>query len=421
MVGIGLISYSLYLWHWPLFSYWRIAMDRPLTVLDTALLMVASIVIATLSYRYIEWPFRQQRPALPERTVQIGMMTIAVFSAVGFTTSWLDGIPQRFNASASEIFAITASKRPSKGCSGLLRNSQCLLGLRPTEGKYPEVVLAGDSHALHYAPAVDDALRGAGLSGQMLAKGGCPPLIGVVTRRAGREHDECAKMREQLAKLLAQNEDLKLVIVAARWERYTEDTWAEAAEPRPAIRLVDDIDTHPGGKETSRRVLERALRRMIRNLLGAGKSVILLGQVPPFPSTPSTCIARARIYHRSEEHCYVAAALSNTRTDYVNALLKRLASEFPGVEAFIPSEVTCDDRICSPFLNGVFLYRDNNHMNATGARQFAPYIARLNAIATHMRGKDARQLNTDHPGFSEPQTISGALAAPRSDMDAKMR
>ncbi len=138
-------------------------------------------------------------------------------------------------------------------------------------------MLAGDSHALHYAPTVDDALTSAGLSGQMLARGGCPPLIGVVSRRAGGEHGECAEMREQLAKLLLQNKDLKLVIIAARWEGYTEDSWAEAAEAHPAVRLVDDIDTRPGGKETSRRVLERTLRRMIGDLVGAGRSVILLG------------------------------------------------------------------------------------------------------------------------------------------------
>ena len=132
VVGIGLISYSLYLWHWPLLCYWRIAMDRQPTATETALLIVASIVIATLSYRYIEWPFRQRRPALARRTVEIGAVTIAIFAAVGFTASWLDGI-RSVSMRGRTIFrphhVQTPELRLLAGEAG--RNSICLLGAAP--------------------------------------------------------------------------------------------------------------------------------------------------------------------------------------------------------------------------------------------------------------------------------------------------
>ncbi len=378
VVFVGLISYSLYLWHWPLFSYWQIATDQPPSAADAAGLILASVLLAALSYRFIERPFRQWRPDDRRLTIRVGVAAIGAFAIIGVVTSNFDGFPGRFNAQAREIFALSRQKISTIRCTssegGKRDLNDCPLGVA-TETTPPQVLLIGDSHALHYAPALDEVLKQNGMAGQILARGSCPPLLDVKLFRQGERRSKCRDFVSELRKLVADNSEVKLVVFAARWALYSEDNWQEAVVQDAPMRLTDNVDRELIGSAASRRVLERSLRRMIGNIVKSGKQVLLLGQIPPYPTRPSSCIARARIYTRPEEPCFAPAPLVRERLAFSNTLLRRLAADFEGVYAFIPSDIVCDDKVCPPFLNGVFLYRDNNHMNAEGAKQLARYLA----------------------------------------------
>jgi peptidoglycan/LPS O-acetylase OafA/YrhL len=383
VVFLGLISYSLYLWHWPLFSFWHLGMDRAPGTGETFGLIGASVLLATLSWRYIETPFRRRGAhAKPRITMRAGIAAISAAAVCGLIVSSLEGLPQRFDANVAVIFD-TANQNPGATCvyegARAKIKPECLLGRGQPNGPF-DVGLIGDSHARHFSPAIDSVLDAYDASGRFFSVGGCLALFGVKVYIGGRLRKKCTGYFDGLTEFFANDNNSKLVIIAARWQAYSDANRTELKRKDPA-RLVDDIDTQPGDVAATRRVLERALRRTVETLTQKGKRVLLLGQVPPYPTAPTSCVARARYSGQDERRCFASAKVIAQYLDYSNTLLRTIASEFDSVEAFLPTDVLCDEKSCSVFLNDVFLYRDNDHLNRLGSRQFADYLSTLHAFS----------------------------------------
>jgi peptidoglycan/LPS O-acetylase OafA/YrhL len=376
LVFIGIISYSLYLWHWPLFAYWQLAFDRTPQIGEACALIGVSVLVAALSQRFIERPFRQ-RPPVPRRTVYAGVGAMALFVAAGVAISSERGLPQRFDGDVAEIFAAGKIGQEQR-CVGdekaaAFRRSNCLIGA-PKQSPSYDVALLGDSHAAHFSPALDILLRNEHLSGRLVSLFGCAPFDGVRAIQATRELTKCAQFADEFAEFLAENKRVKLVVIAMRWSTYAEDSRFGMIRENP-ITLIDDIDREPSGIEASRRVLERSLRRLVGTLVAEGKQVLLIGQVPPYPRTPVDCVARA-VHHKSDvSRCFAPAPTIRQRLGFTNSLLLRLVAESDAVHAYMPTDTLCGEQSCSLFLNGVFLYQDAGHLNPAGARQFAGQLA----------------------------------------------
>jgi peptidoglycan/LPS O-acetylase OafA/YrhL len=377
-VFVGIISYSLYLWHWPLFAYWQLAFDRAPRIGEACALVGLSVLVAALSQRFIEQPFRR-RPAKRSRTVYAGFGAMAVFIAAGVAISSAQGLPQRFDGEVAELFA-SAARGLEKRCAGdekagPYRRAACPIGT-PMQSTSYDVALVGDSHAWHYGPALDALLKDEHLSGRMVSRFGCTPFDGVRAIQGDRELTKCMHFADELAAFLAENKGVKLIVIALRWDFYTQGLRSEAIGKTP-VRLIDDVDRTPGDAEASRRVLERALRRLVASLVADGKQVLLIGQVPPYPRTPVNCVARAIHHGSAVSRCFAPASEIRQRLEFSNNLLLRLAAESGAVHAYLPTDTLCDDQLCSLFLNGTFLYRDDDHLNPAGAKQFAQHLAQL--------------------------------------------
>lgn len=391
LVLVGVISYSLYLWHWPLFSYWQLTFDRPPGVAETCALIAASLLAATLSYRYIEQPFRR-RAVIPRlrRTFIAGFGVMAAFIAAGGGLSASKGLPARFDAGiVADIFA-AAGHQENRQCGindtfDVLNRSKCMIGMsRNSPGA--DFVLMGDSHAMHFAPAFDIALKKYGLSGRLITNSGCIPLPGVKVFRGHREEKKCAKFLVDLDKFLSQSGS-KLVVLAARWERYSADT----PRQEDSVHLVEDTGNSVGGA-SSKVVLERALNAFVGKLEANGKQVLLMGQIPPYQVAPKHCVARARYYKADPSICNGSMSDIRKRIEFSNALFLRVAARSKGVHAYLPSQTLCNDLRCSLFLNDVFLYSDKNHLNSAGSEQFA---APLEAVLAGILGQAAPVVTSD--------------------------
>jgi peptidoglycan/LPS O-acetylase OafA/YrhL len=385
VVFIGLISYSLYLWHWPIFSYWKLLSNRAPGAAEVLLLILLSVGLAVLSYRYIEQPFRKSHSAPPRaRTLQYGAISILACVLLGLAASGTGGLPHRFGSEVAEIYSAANQKRTSRGCSELEPDiwplSDCLLG-KAQDNKKPTILLAGDSHAHHFAATLDALLINTNRTGQLLSRSTCLPLTGVRQLRAGRERQKCIDFFSEMAHAVNRERGFEVVVLAARWASVTEDTWDEAVTRSTPSRLTDAIDPVVADVAASRRVLERSLRRMIEELRKKGTQIVLMGQVPPFTSDPVSCVGRARMHARQENECFVSAEKVRKRLAFANELLKDLAAEYEGTYSFIPSEVLCDEKSCSPFLNETFIYRDDDHLNVPGAQQLARYLEKLPPFA----------------------------------------
>ncbi|MEO9131912.1 MAG: acyltransferase family protein, partial [Sphingomonas sp.] len=227
LVAIGLISYSLYLWHWPLIVFGGYYAPNPFGHIRVALALLA-FPIAWISWRYIELPFRKPRLLLSRRTLFVTAIGLSgALALLGTAIYRANGFPSRFDEAVQRLSE--RGPQPDYGCANrsietMRTDLRCLIG---GTGPRPSFVLWGDSHAAVYFPALDSVARHYGVSGYDAAKLGCPPLIPVKARddrpekwmlRAEKLKD-CFAHNAQVLQFLAA-ERPAAVVIAAEWGIY---------------------------------------------------------------------------------------------------------------------------------------------------------------------------------------------------------
>ncbi len=265
MVFIGLISYSWYLWHWPLMTFARIASPGAPPLLAMLLLAAISFLLAIVSWRWVEQPFRHRKmsaPAILVRYVAAGVA--AVFALTAFRVS--DGLSQRLPASTLAIERVVEGGRGTRclrdyGDVDILRNEECLPG---PKGK-AAMAIFGDSHAAALGGGLTELALEQGIRPLFYVKSACTPLAGVTVKQPWYtpQPGECASYLRKAVTEITSDPDIKLVVLAAAWAL---DSWVSA----------EDMTT-PMDRQTA---LETGLNGMIDMLRAADKEVVVLGDVP---------------------------------------------------------------------------------------------------------------------------------------------
>ena len=183
LVWTGDMSYSLYLWHWPLLVFARIVLGEAWWIALAA--VIAAFVFAALSRRYIERPFLEKRPR--RLWLWAGLaMTISIVSAL--LVFGAKGMPQRFNAAERAAFAAADDFSPDRKRCHIAQNARrdyrdtCVLG-----GAVPSVAVWGDSEGVELARALADQ----GEDVRQITASACPPSVGytIAYNRACRDHN----------------------------------------------------------------------------------------------------------------------------------------------------------------------------------------------------------------------------------------
>jgi peptidoglycan/LPS O-acetylase OafA/YrhL len=219
LVGIGLVSYSAYLWHQPIFA---LARERSLVELSDAIFwgcIALTLGLAYLSWKYVETPFRNKGFLTRKGVFAFSVAGSGVFVVIGAIGHLSNGFPGRFDeATMAYVAGVQPGRNPQYDCNtgGLnFRNpdQSCVLGNKDA------VVgaLIGDSHADAIAHALADELDRRGLGMLQMTYGGCPPSPGLF--RSGEFR--CAEYNAKVAGVLA-DPKLSTVIVLARWSIYAE-------------------------------------------------------------------------------------------------------------------------------------------------------------------------------------------------------
>ncbi len=386
MVGIGLISYSAYLWHQPLFAFARIlSPDHPSPVLMGGLAL-ASLGLAWLSWRFVERPFRDPGHRLfpPRRGIYAASVTgIAIFAAIGFTGSQNGGFPQRMDRHlTSEWRGVIASfsepvdfNRCANGADRFLRFSKlCVVYQVPSPERRFGVL--GDSHAtalLSGFSRVSQEHNATIISGSVPA---CPPLLGVSITRSAIEQKHCRQAVEaQIAGL--QEAGVDLVFLVARWSLYATDDY-----DGPVLNNVLAADglSFARTPDAALAALDQGLETTIARLTGADIRVVLVAQVPAQRVHARQMFERAVMAGRDR-----AATLERIKESFVSAadhqrMQSRAYSALRAHESEMASVVTLDpafaveDRLAW-FKDGASLYADRDHLTVRGAHLAGSYLA----------------------------------------------
>jgi|694.fasta_scaffold03328_1 peptidoglycan/LPS O-acetylase OafA/YrhL len=324
MVSVGLISYPLYLWHWPLLSYARIIEGRTPTASVRALCVVAAFVLAFLTFRFIERPLRfhvrQNSVAwlLASAVFLVGIAGYGVWAKDGFEGRSVDLREVKFDGDIGHVdfhayvenkfFPCTPEsvRDQAEKWEDIVRCSQS------RDDKPIDTVLLGDSHAEHLFIGIAESL----------------PEKNVAFYIRNGMSVRSNPGFNAIFEAIDANPDIKQVIIASLWSLRQ-------------IPIADMIDT-------------------IRSLQVSGKKVFITDDTPDFSFDPALC--------KFKGECTENASSFMDRYNTYQEALGDVVDSAIGVELVRTSEYLCDSTVCKMGDNGKLYYRDPNHLSIPGSQ-----------------------------------------------------
>lgn len=350
MIFVGLISYSLYLWHWPVLAFMRYWAIDPLTPAQAIVAVLLSLALASLSWRFVERPFR--RHSVPDRTIWLlsaggGVILFAASAALVAT----HGLPGRFPAAVSRLNDASDNtwKCPLPSFVKFGASLACPINLPSHRAADADVILWGDSHAQMYAPALRRALGDR--TGLLVYSYGCAPVLGNAMTPA------CGDVqRANYATIRASN--ARTVILAQSWQQYRDEaTRYTGLTPSPAERYQYAIER---------------LQALVAGLRQAGKQVIIVSPIP-IPNYDVAGIGSRELlfYGRIKHPISVTHEEHLIEMANVRAAIAELAHD-PQVIPIWVDQMACRDGRCDYVQDGRSIFADHDHYTTGFAASLWP-------------------------------------------------
>jgi len=358
VVFIGLISYPLYLWHWPILSFLQITeqgdVSRPLKLAAIGL----SFILATLTYLFLERPIRRgfkARRLVEMVPIAAPMAALGVAMAVALTTDRLTPPPR----TALNI----VTRVPISLNESLCRQRFAGLGeyCQQFDPSLPiTVALLGDSHAAHFLPGLGAIAKASGVNVVHLGETGCPPLLGI--ERTGVSGDaNCVRVNQKMIELVAADPSITDVWLSFRGATATTGVGVGATREQVSFRSID-------GSASNAEAIRTALQKTVGLLKARGKNVGVLLQVPELGFPVDQCTGRpvSLRYRPARADCAIPRADVMARQSTYRGLIDELRSQ-TGIAVFDPLTTLCDQTSCHAVADGHLLYFDDNHLGVYGS------------------------------------------------------
>jgi peptidoglycan/LPS O-acetylase OafA/YrhL len=375
LVWIGLISYPLYLWHWPLFVFARVVNEGQVPRTVRIGIVVASFVLAALTYVLVERPIRFG--ARKRRSAARLAVAMAAVAMIGLSMKTAVAQP-RLGRKYNTVVAFDKKEAPPGGYFDKKDNA---VGIVLPGKSTRKIVFLGDSHAVQYRPRLEKlAERNSDFPTVIFfTYGGCPPYRGV--NRKGIAWDgvtfRCDKF-EEMAFARAKQPDVETVVFSAYWEDYFE----QSDNQHPLFRIEDsrrNPTLFPGnGSDSILEAFEHELAAMTR----AGKRVFLILPNPDAPGLNPAALLPRRLPWLSPGKAQQKVALTDAVArsarlrDRLNELAKRA-----GATVIDPVPFLCRCASCQTIgPDGRSMYVDDHHLRPSFVREYAKYI---DQIVTH--------------------------------------
>jgi peptidoglycan/LPS O-acetylase OafA/YrhL len=362
MVFIGQISYSLYLWHWPLFIFTEYYIIRPLTGLELSLLLVVIFAVSALSWRFVETPFRSRRFLSTRQIFAFGLGTMAAIIAVAGVVYRFNGFPGREGPTPLVDYLDKENTDHYTDCADVTDGfKSCLIGDKSQPASF---MLWGDSHAYSLRRAVERAARKNGFSGLFTYKLACPPLLGVM-RDLPTITAPCNEYNEGVKQYLAAHPEISTVMLAGRWPFYVEGSEYEPKES-PDLILAGFSIQKPHGADYEQ-IVGSGLEETVRTMLDMNRKVVLISPVPEIgydvPSANFIAMRSGRDLNEIIAPSVDDYLVRNQKTFFI---LGGLQEEY-GLQVADPWTALCVENECRVTIDGVPIYKDDDHLSLFGS------------------------------------------------------
>ena len=227
LVWIGLISFPLYLWHWPLLSFARIVESSTPSVSTRILAIVLAFGLAAATYHALEKPIRfgWNVKAIP----LLLLLAMVCVGSVGYATFRNEGIAKR-NAvkNYKDMRAELRRTQPAdQACKDYIGNANPTFPYCRFQGAFgaETVAVIGDSHAHAAFPGIANALQKKNINTLLLANSGCPALVGAEYGVTSEKKALCKKQIDDIIHIVTNNRNIKKVFVITRGSEYVTGKW----------------------------------------------------------------------------------------------------------------------------------------------------------------------------------------------------
>lgn len=342
VVWVGTISYSLYLWHWPVIVYGRHFFGEDFSMLERILLLILSFLLAYITTNTVEKYFRQRTCAKSKIAMwRFGLSGIVLLAVMGLAVTLNGGIPSRYPSDVLEIserindFSPNRADCHVKKLYSIRYEDKCVFG---ADDVNPSYAFWGDSHAMEISDALGEIAEGYGKSGLHISYSSCPPAQGFSWERRPYcgEHN-----RDVLTGLLA-DDDINVVFLIARYNSYSRTELM-------ANEMLSGIE------------------KTVVGLVNGGKKVVLLEPIPRYPGIVPLEVARTIAHGGSDS--FPRIKRERYTKDNVDVLLRlQQISDQHGAILFSPQNYFCDQEYCNFQNQDLTMLFDDDHLSMSASR-----------------------------------------------------
>jgi peptidoglycan/LPS O-acetylase OafA/YrhL len=341
VVFVGLISYSLYLWHWPILAYSRYWLGEHLPGGVAAAALGVSVVCAWLSWRFVETPFRKSASgSRGRRAVLAAGGTIPALVAVSFGIILLGGVPERIPAQARRFRAAEHSKAFIREVELKQAHAKDFPTFGAERG-HASCLIWGDSHAMALVPGLDAACKDYGVVGYQATHSTTPPLLDFVhiIAKCGL-NERTPEFSREVVEFVA-DERVDVVFLNGVWSRYA------------MLATFED-----------------RLESTVEELVAAGAEVVIVLDVARHKRLVPVALAQHAYWGYPTNAIGLPIEVHESRNRHCNSVIRRVA--YGKAAVLDPGRYLTKDQLWRAELNSVALYRDHGHLSVEGGLRLRP-------------------------------------------------
>jgi peptidoglycan/LPS O-acetylase OafA/YrhL len=347
---LGTVSYSWYLWHWPTINLLETAIAEP-KIAHRVLFAAISLVIAAVSYRFVENPIRRSQLGTlrPMRAV-VGAVFAAGIIYAG-TGIWQSAAKSWSELPSQRLFEQARWDKPrlhTNGCDGWYHDATvrpCTFG---NKGVERQVVIFGDSIIAQWFRGLAPIYARSGYNVTVITKSACP-IVDAQTVYRGSRYVVCEQWR---------NEAIRTI---------------ERLKPEVVI-----VGSGAGYADIGTEVRAEYTYPLMRRLSGATEQLLIFAPTPILEIDGHICEARSawrKSFSLRNPSC--EWNVTDERHVTVTDGLKHIANNLPNAYVIDLNPVVCPESRCRAMRDGVVVFRNGSHITSTFAAAIAPNIAEV--------------------------------------------